>query len=89
MKNIEKIENIQTNSIISISKEIQNIKINVTTLKNDALLFTNKQIKENENIKNELNAIKRITFENEKEFNNIDNYLYKFYFLNKRNLKQV
>ena len=46
----------------------------MTTLKNGTLLFTNKQIKENENIKNYLNAIKRIAFESEKKFNNIDKH---------------
>ena len=60
-----KIENIQTNSIISISKGIQNIKIDVTTLKN-------KQIKENVNIKNDLDTIKRIAFENGKKLTYID-----------------
>ena len=36
------------------------------------MVFTNNQIKENENIKNDLNVIKRIAFEYEKKFKNID-----------------
>ena len=35
-------------------------------------ILKNKQTKETENIKKDLNAIKRIAFENEKKFNNID-----------------
>ena len=36
------------------------------------MLFTTKQIKENENIKIDLNAIQKNAFEGEKKFNNID-----------------
>ena len=86
-KETAKIENIQTNSIISISKGIENIKINAASLKNikidNAVLKENitQEInnykKENQNIKKELNEVNKLAFEYENRFNNIGNYLFK------------